>query len=117
MEEADDYQTSLRAKQASSASSRRPTDEDANAIRPGQRVRHAKLGLGVVDQVKQDEKQHVATVTFDDRGTKTLNLKYASVDQVKQDEKQHVATVTFDDRGTKTLNLKYASLTIVEDGE
>jgi len=84
--ESDDYRTSLRAKQASSPSSRRPTDEDANAIRPGQRVRHAKLGCGVVDHIKQDEKQHVATVTFDERGTKTLNLKYASLTIVEDGE-------------------------------
>ncbi|HHP7238498.1 3'-5' exonuclease [Longibacter sp.] len=78
-EDAEDYRTSLRSKQASSTSSPQPTEEDANAIRPGQRVRHAKLGSGVVDHVEQDEKQHVATVTFDKRGTKTLNLKYASL--------------------------------------
>ncbi|PEN11164.1 hypothetical protein CRI94_16370 [Longibacter salinarum] len=76
-ESGNDYRASLRTKQASSRASTRPTDEDAAAIEAGRRVEHPKLGAGTVQDVKMDGEKHVATVTFDDRGTKTLNLRYA----------------------------------------
>ena len=74
------YQASLRAKQARSTASAPPTDADIDHIAAGQRVRHPKLGNGTVESVTTDNGRRIAEVSFDERGTKTLQLKYAPLD-------------------------------------
>ena len=74
------YRASLRAKQSRSTAAAPPTDADMDQIAAGQRVRHAKLGDGTVMSVTTDNGRRIATVSFDERGTKTLQLKYAPLD-------------------------------------
>ena len=74
------YRASLRAKHAQSTASAPPTDADIDQIAAGQRVRHPKLGDGTVESVTTDNGRRIAEVSFDDRGTKTLQLKYAPLD-------------------------------------
>ena len=74
------YRTSLRAKQARSTAAAPPTDADIDQIAAGQRVRHPKLGDGTVTSVTIDNGRRIAEVSFDERGTKTLQLKYAPLD-------------------------------------
>jgi DNA helicase-2/ATP-dependent DNA helicase PcrA len=81
-EDGRDYRTSLRAKQSDATAAPRPTDDEAAAIRPGQRVEHPKLGRGTVRDVEDDGTTRVAEVDFDGRGTKRLDLKYAPLTEV-----------------------------------
>jgi len=74
-----DYRESLRARQSDSRPDPKPTEEEVNQIRSGHRVRHPKMGVGTVVEMKGEGEERTAVVDFDERGRKNLRLRYVSL--------------------------------------
>jgi len=49
----------------------------ATRLRPGQRIRHERFGVGVVEQIEGSGPNEKATIAFEDAGRKQLLLRYA----------------------------------------
>lgn len=71
------YRKNLRAEQASRSTEPKPTDEQVNQIREGQRVEHPKLGTGTVQHTEGEGEKRIAVVDFDEVGAKKVKLKHA----------------------------------------
>jgi DNA helicase-2/ATP-dependent DNA helicase PcrA len=73
------YRDSLRVRQSDARPDPKPTEEEANRIRPGHRIRHPKMGTGTVVETEGEGDERTAVVEFDERGRKNLRLQYVSL--------------------------------------
>ena len=73
------YRDSLRVRQSDARPDPRPTEEEANRIRAGHRIRHPKMGTGTVVETEGEGDERTAVVEFDERGRKNLRLQYVSL--------------------------------------
>jgi DNA helicase-2/ATP-dependent DNA helicase PcrA len=71
------YRDNLRAQQQDPTAAPNPTEEEANRIHEGLRVKHAKMGEGTVLHAEGEGEKRIAIVRFDERGEKKLQLRYA----------------------------------------
>jgi DNA helicase-2/ATP-dependent DNA helicase PcrA len=73
------YRDSLRVRQSDARPDPKPTEEEANRIRAGHRIRHPKMGAGTVVETEGEGDERTAVVEFDERGRKNLRLQYVSL--------------------------------------
>jgi DNA helicase-2/ATP-dependent DNA helicase PcrA len=73
------YRDSMRVRQSDARPDPKPTEEEANRIRAGHRIRHPKMGMGTVVETEGEGDERTAVVEFDDRGRKNLRLQYVSL--------------------------------------
>jgi DNA helicase-2/ATP-dependent DNA helicase PcrA len=73
------YRDSLRVRQSDARPDPKPTEEEANRIRAGHRIRHPKMGRGTVVETEGEGDERTAVVEFDERGRKNLRLQYVSL--------------------------------------
>ena len=73
------YRDSLRVRQSDARPDPKPTEDEANRIRAGHRIRHPKMGTGTVVETEGEGDERTAVVEFDERGRKNLRLQYVSL--------------------------------------
>ena len=73
------YRDSLRVRQSDARPDPKPTEEEANRIQAGHRIRHPKMGRGTVVETEGEGDERTAVVEFDERGRKNLRLQYVSL--------------------------------------
>jgi len=73
------YRDSLRVRQSDARPDPKPTEEEANRIQGGHRIRHPKMGAGTVIETDGEGDERTAVVEFDERGRKNLRLQYVSL--------------------------------------